>query len=302
MRFKKTKAPKTSNPAMTGPGRLPEWLKSPLPKSENYFNLRSMVRSHNLNTVCQSATCPNIGQCWDAGTLTLMILGETCSRSCRFCDVPTGIPLPARPDEPGNVAKTLSQLNLRYAVITSVDRDDLPDGGAGHWAETIRKVRAMCPYMKIEALIPDFQGLADLIGTVCREAPDVLAHNLETVAGLQAKVRPQCRYKWSLDTLEMARREFNLVTKSGMMLGLGEKKEDVVQSMRDLVNVGCQILTLGQYLRPSLRHIEVVEYVHPDEFAELKEIGEALGLEHVESGPLVRSSYRADEQARRLLK
>ncbi len=293
MRFKKNKINGKINS-----GRLPEWLKSPLPKGENFFHLRSLVRDHNLNTVCQSATCPNIGKCWDAGTLTLMILGETCSRSCRFCDVPTGIPLPPRFDEPGNIAQTLSKLSLRYAVITSVDRDDLPDGGANHWSETLRTVRMMCPTMKIEALIPDFQGKASLIETVCQEAPDVLAHNLETVASLQTKVRPQCRYQWSLDTLEIARRKHNLITKSGLMLGLGEKKEEVVQTMRDLVNAGCRILTLGQYLRPSLRHIEVVEYVHPDVFAELKEIGESLGLEHVESGPLVRSSSRADEQAR----
>lgn len=295
MRFKKTI---TKNNKVTIATRLPEWLKAPLPRGDNYFRLRSLVRERQLNTVCESATCPNIGKCWDAGTLTLMILGETCSRSCRFCDVPTGQPLPPRPEEPLDVAETLSKLGLRYAVITSVDRDDLPDGGASHWAETLRLVREKCPHLLIEALIPDFRAETALVEQVCQASPDVLAHNLETVASLQGMVRPQCRYQWSLESLSIARSQFNLVTKSGLMLGLGEKKEEVVQTMRDLAGVGCRILSLGQYLRPSQRHMEVVEYIHPDTFAEYKQIGESLGLEHVEAGPLVRSSYRADEQAR----
>ena len=302
MRFKKTNHTPTNKvgrtQAIQRAPRLPEWLKSPLPSGENYFRLRSLVREQKLNTVCQSATCPNIGKCWDAGALTLMILGAICSRSCRFCDVPTGQPLPPRSDEPEDIAIALSKLGLLYAVITSVDRDDLPDGGAGHWAQTILKVREKCPGMKIEALIPDFWGKSSLIELVCQSAPDVLAHNIETVASLQAKVRPQSRYQWSLDTLSIARNKCGLVTKSGLMLGLGEKKAEVVQAMRDLAGVGCRILSLGQYLRPSQKHMEVVEYIHPDMFAEYKEIGRSLGLEHVESGPLVRSSYRADEQAR----
>ncbi|OGW29394.1 MAG: lipoyl synthase [Nitrospinae bacterium RIFCSPLOWO2_12_FULL_47_7] len=281
-----------------GTSRLPEWLKSTLPSGERYFHLRSLVRELNLNTVCESATCPNIGKCWSAGTLTLMILGEICSRSCRFCYVPIGQPLPLRPHEPEDVALTLSRLRLRYAVITSVDRDDLADGGANHWAETLRKIRGKCPDMKIEALIPDFGGKESLIDLVCQALPDVLAHNLETVASLQVKIRPQSSYRWSLDTLFIARNKHNLVTKSGLMLGLGEKKDEVIQTIKDLVGVGCRILTLGQYLRPSQRHIEVVEYIHPDTFAEYREIGKSLGLEHVEAGTLVRSSYRADEQAR----
>lgn len=300
MRFKKSghtlKSAEVSKPKPRAV-RLPEWLKAPLPRGENYFHLRSLVREQNLNTVCESATCPNIGKCWDAGTLTIMILGEICSRACRFCDVPTGQPLPPRSNEPEDVAATLSRLGLRYAVITSVDRDDLLDGGANHWAETICKVREKCPGMKVEALIPDFGGNASLIELVCRAVPDVLAHNIETVASLQSKVRPQCRYRWSLDTLLIARKKYDLITKSGLMLGLGEKKEEVVQTLRDLAGVGCRILSLGQYLRPSQKHIDVVEYIHPDAFAEYKEIGESLGLEHVEAGPLVRSSYRADEQA-----
>ncbi len=280
--------------------RLPDWLKAPLPQGENYFRLRSLVESRGLNTVCQSATCPNIGKCWSAGTLTVMILGESCSRACRFCDVPTGHMRPPRPEEPADVAEALSRLDLNYAVITSVDRDDLPDGGAAHWAETIRKVKEKSPQMKVEALVPDFRGEARQIETVCRENPHVLAHNLETVASLQEEVRPQCRYRWSLDVLAAASRKFGLIAKSGLMLGLGEKKEEVVQAMRDLADAGCRIVTLGQYLRPSPRHLEVREYVHPDRFAEYKEIGESLGLEHVEAGPLVRSSYRADEQARHI--
>ena len=225
-----------------------------------------------------------------------MILGDTCSRACRFCDVPTGKMQLPRSEEPGEVADMLSKLDLGYAVITSVDRDDLQDGGASHWAETLRRVRSKCPAMKIEALIPDFRGEARSIEKVCEATPDVLAHNLETVPSLQARVRPQCRYQWSLDTLDFARREFGLVTKSSLMLGLGEKKHEVIQTMRDLVDIGCEFLALGQYLQPTLKHLEVVEYITPEEFAEYKEMGESLGLGHVEAGPLVRSSYHAEKQ------
>ena len=226
-----------------------------------------------------------------------MILGDHCSRACRFCDVPAGQLQPLNPEEPAQVAAMLSKLDLRYVVITSVDRDDLADGGAGQWAETLLQVRQKSPHLKLEALIPDFEGKALLIEKVCEAGPDVLSHNLETVASLQRKVRPQCRYQWSLATLSIATHQFGLVTKSGLMLGHGENKEEVVQAMHDLVAVGCKILTLGQYLRPSMNHLEVVEYVHPDVFAEYKEIGESLGLAHVKAGPLVRSSYLADQQA-----
>ncbi len=277
--------------------RLPEWLKVPLPKGDGFFHLRSLVQEHGLHTVCESATCPNIGKCWDSGTLTIMILGDHCSRPCRFCDVPSGQLEPLNAEEPARVADMLAKLDLRYVVITSVDRDDLADGGAGQWAATLMQVRQKSPHLKLEALIPDFEGKAPLIEKVCGAAPDVLSHNLETVASLQRKVRPQCRYQWSLTALSIAANRFGLVTKSGLMLGHGETKEEVVQAMRDLVAVGCKILTLGQYLRPSMQHLEVIEYVHPDVFAELKEIGESLGLAHVESGPLVRSSYLADRQA-----
>ena len=277
--------------------RLPEWLKVQLPKNRKFFKLKSLVQKYNLNTVCESASCPNIGTCWDAGTLTFMILGDTCSRACRFCDVATGNMLAPDTDEPSRIAETLSKLDLRYAVITSVDRDDLIDGGAEHWVKTIQLIRVRCPQMKIETLIPDFQGKMDLVEKICTANPDVLAHNLETVESLQSRLRPQCRYFWSLDTLRTAATKTNLIVKSSLMLGLGEREEEVVRSMKDLVGAGCQILSLGQYLRPSLRHLEVVEFIHPDKFSEYKEIGESLGLKHVEAGPLVRSSYLADKQA-----
>jgi lipoyl synthase len=277
--------------------RLPDWVKVSLPGGENYFRLKSLVRQHSLHTVCESASCPNIGECWDAGTLTIMILGDTCTRACRFCDVPTGNLLAPRQEEPQEVAEMLAKLSLRYTVITSVDRDDLKDGGAAHWAETLRAVKGRCPQMKVEALIPDFKGEIDCIQTVCEAEPDVLAHNLETVASLQAKVRPQCRYQWSLDALYFAGKKFGCITKSSLMLGLGEEKQEVIQTMRDLVDIGCNILTLGQYLRPSRQHMEVVEYLRPEVFAEYKAIGESIGLDHVEAGPLVRSSYHAEKQS-----
>jgi len=276
--------------------RLPDWLKTPLPKNPNFFRLKSLVREHGLHTVCESASCPNIGKCWDRGTLTIMILGNTCTRACRFCDVETGHLQPPRTEEPAEVAGMLSKLNLRYVVITSVDRDDLPDGGAGLWAETILEVRRQCPDLKVEALIPDFQGDAAAIRTVCEAAPDVLAHNIETVERLQKTVRPQCRYQWSLDTLTQSRRA-GLITKSSLMVGMGETKDEVIQTMKDLLGAGCQILTVGQYLRPTRDHLEVAEFVHPDVFAEYRSVGEALGFDHVEAGPLVRSSYEADRQA-----
>ncbi len=259
--------------------------------------MRSLVRSHGLHTVCESASCPNIGECWGNGTLTLMILGNHCSRACRFCDVPTGQLTPPDPKEPGRVAEMLSHLNLSYVVVTSVDRDDLPDGGSGLWAETLRQIRHNNPGLKIEALVPDFQGSASSIATVCEARPDVFAHNMETVRSLQKRVRPQCRYEWSLETLSIAARRFGLITKSGLMLGHGETSGEVKETMADLLETGCRILTLGQYLQPSRQHLEVAEYIHPEVFAEYKRIGEQMGFDHVESGPLVRSSYKADQQA-----
>lgn len=226
-----------------------------------------------------------------------MILGDHCTRACRFCDVPTGPILPPDDNEPRQVAELLSRLDLSYVVITSVDRDDLPDGGAAHWAETLRQVRHRCPDLGLEALVPDFKAEISSIETVCRTRPDVFAHNIETVASLQKRVRPQCRYDGSLKTLTLAAQQFGMVTKSGFMLGHGETREEVIQTMQDLRSAGCRMLSIGQYLQPSKAHLEVVEYVHPDVFAEYQHIGEDLGFDHVESGPLVRSSYKAGQQA-----
>jgi lipoyl synthase len=278
--------------------RLPAWLKTSLPSGGNFFRLRSLVRKHQLHTVCESASCPNIGECWGRGTLTLMILGDHCSRACRFCDVPTGQMRPPDNGEPRQVAEMLSRLSLNYVVITSVDRDDLPDGGANHWAQTLQQIHDLCPDLEVEALVPDFKSEVSLIETVCIAQPGVFAHNVETVESLQKRVRPQCRYDWSLKTLTIAAQQFGMITKSSMMLGHGETRQEVIQTMIDLRQTGCRMLSLGQYLQPSRSHLEVREYVPPEVFAEYRQIGEDLGFDHVESGPLVRSSFRADQQAR----
>ena len=280
--------------------KLPDWLKTSLPKGASYFRLKALVEKYGLNTVCESASCPNIGDCWSAGTLTLMILGDTCTRSCRFCDVPTGSMKPPRIEEPTEIAEMLSKINLKYIVITSVDRDDLPDGGSDIWAQTIHQVKKKNPSMNVEALIPDFKGEDFLINKICQEKPDVIAHNIETVESLQSIVRPQCRYSWSLNVLENASKK-NMMTKSGLMLGLGERKKEVIETMRHLAEINCQVLSIGQYLRPSRRHLEVVEYIEPETFSEYKVIGLSLGIKHVEAGPLVRSSYRADQQTKNLV-
>ena len=279
---------------------LPDWLKTPLPKGKNFFRLKALTEKYRLNTVCESASCPNIGGCWSAGTLTLMILGDTCTRTCRFCGVPSGHMKPPRIEEPVEIAEMLSTLDLRYVVITSVDRDDLPDGGSDIWVQTINRIKESCPGIRIEALIPDFKGEVSYIGKICQAQPDILAHNLETVESLQSFVRPQCRYSWSLNVLKIAS-DKKIITKSSLMLGLGEKKNEVIEAMHHLRKVNCQILSLGQYLRPSKHHLEVVEYIRPETFAEYKVIGESLGIRHVEAGPLVRSSYHADLQAQNVL-
>ena len=277
--------------------KKPKWLKVKLPTGQAYKNVRGITKSHDLHTICESGNCPNMGECWGQGTATFMILGNICTRSCGFCNVMTGKPLAVDVLEPKKVARSIKLVKVKHAVITSVDRDDLIDGGAEHWVKTIQLIRSKCPKIKIETLIPDFQGKMNLVEKICKAEPDVLAHNLETVESLQSRLRPQCRYTWSLDTLRTAAAKKNLIVKSSLMLGLGEKEEEVVNSMKDLVSAGCQILSLGQYLRPSSRHLEVVEFIHPDKFSEYKEIGESLGFKHVEAGPLVRSSYLADKQA-----
>lgn len=273
----------------------PPWLKVRMPYGENFFELKKLVRDNQLHTVCESASCPNIGECWNRRTATFMILGNICTRSCGFCDVPTGRPIGLDWDEPRRVADAIRKLGLKHAVITSVNRDELKDGGASIWAETIRQVRKANPACNIEVLIPDFKGSEEALLTVLAAKPDILAHNTETVPRLYRTVRPQANYKQSLEVLKRAK-TCGFVTKTGLMLGLGEDLEEVYQVMSDLRDVDCDILTLGQYLQPSTRHLPIVRYYHPQEFHALKTKGEEMGFKHVESGPLVRSSYHADEQ------
>jgi lipoyl synthase len=275
--------------------RHPEWIKVRLPTSPVFFQTRDLVHGQKLHTVCESASCPNIGECWSRRALTIMILGDVCTRSCRFCDVVTGRPLPPDPDEPRRVAEMLSALDLRHTVITCVDRDDLPDGGAAHWAETIRRVKERCPEMTLEVLTGDFKGDTASVDTVLAADPDVFAHNLETVPRLSREVRVQASYPRSYRILEHAKAR-GAITKTGLMLGLGETLDEVREVLRDVRGIGVDIVTLGQYLQPSRKHLPVARHVHPDEFAALKDEALALGFPHVESGPLVRSSYHADGQ------
>jgi lipoic acid synthetase len=276
--------------------RHPAWLKVRAPGGPAYESLLRLVREQRLHTVCESAACPNIGECWSSRELTLMILGNVCTRSCGFCDVATGRPGAVDPGEPARVAYVLSRLELKHAVITSVDRDDLKDGGSTAWAETLKVVRAACPAMTVEALIPDFKARAVDLDRVFDARPHILAHNLETVPRLNRVVRPQAAYARSLAVISRAKAR-GLVTKSGLMLGLGERMEEVRAVMQELVDAGCDILTMGQYLRPSPAHLPVERYVEPSEFDALRDYGRSLGYRHVESGPLVRSSYHAGRQA-----
>jgi lipoic acid synthetase len=267
-----------------------------MPAGEGYQQLRQRVRELSLHTVCQSASCPNIGECWNNRALTVMILGDICTRSCRFCDVATGRPLPVDEGEPQRVAQILAELELRHTVITSVDRDDLKDGGASIWARTLHACHELAPAMTIEVLVPDFKGSLADVDTVLQAQPDVFAHNLETVPRLSRQVRVQARYERSYAVLEHARRR-GALTKTGLMLGLGETTEEIHEVIDALGELGLTILTLGQYLQPSRRHMPIERYVHPDEFAALREHALARGIRHVESGPLVRSSYHAEGQA-----
>ena len=276
--------------------RHPEWIRATLPTKPAFFELRAMVKELELHTVCESASCPNIGECWTRRALTIMILGDICTRSCRFCDVTTGRPLPADPDEPRRVAEMLGRLHLEHTVITCVDRDDLADFGAAHWAETIRRVKAACPQMTLEILAGDFKGNTDLVDIVLDADPDVFAHNLETVPRLSRQVRVQASYPRSYKILEHARKR-DAVTKTGLMLGLGETREEIDEVLRDIAKLGVDILPLGQYLSPSKQHLAIERYVHPTEFAELETYARSLGITHVVAGPLVRSSYHADGQA-----
>lgn len=272
----------------------PEWLKAKIPGGENYTHLRSIMQSHSLHTVCEEARCPNMGECWNNGTATFMILGDVCTRSCGFCAVKTGKPLELDAGEPRRVAAAVHLLGLRHAVITSVNRDELYDGGAQIFAETIRQVRALNPPTKIEVLIPDFKGEEFALDIVLDALPDILNHNTETVPRLYHRVRPQAQYDRSLQLLDRAKRR-GFLTKTGLMLGLGENIAEVIDVMSDLKAIRCDILTLGQYLQPTKTHLPVERFVHPREFNSLKEIGLEMGFKHVESGPLVRSSYHAEE-------
>ena len=276
--------------------RHPAWIKARLPSGKTFFEVRDLVHGQKLHTVCESASCPNIGECWSRRAITIMILGNICTRSCQFCDVPTGRPLPPDPDEPRRVALALKELGLRHTVITCVDRDDLKDGGAAHWAETIRQVREHCDGMTLEVLTGDFKGNTDDVDTVLAAGPDVFAHNLETVPRLSRQVRVQASYPRSYKILAHAKSR-GAVTKTGLMLGLGETIDEVREVLRELASLGVDIVTLGQYLRPSKSHLPLQRYVTPDEFAQLQQEALALGISHVESGPLVRSSYHADGQA-----
>lgn len=274
--------------------KKPEWLKIKIGGSLEFASTRSVVESHRLNTICHSGNCPNMGECWARGTATFMIGGDICTRSCKFCNTKTGRPLPLDPDEPRRVAESVKILKLKYAVITSVDRDDLPDQGADHWVKTIGAILEACPETSVEVLIPDFQGKNSLIDQVCEAGAKVIAHNMETVRRLTPQVRSAAKYDVSLQVLKRIG-ENGVHAKTGVMLGLGETREEILELMDDLLAVGCKVLTLGQYLQPTRRHLPVMEYVHPDIFAEYKRIAIEKGFVHVESGPLVRSSYHAEK-------
>lgn len=276
----------------------PEWLKVRAPGSPNYLRLKRLMRDLKLHTVCEEARCPNIGECWHHGTATFMIMGDVCTRACTYCNVTHGAPMPLDPEEPEKLARAVESMGLAHVVVTSVDRDDLPDFGAGAFASTIRAIRAKRPACRIEVLIPDFQGHEIPLWTVLEAGPDVLNHNTETVPRLYRMARPGGKYERALELLARARRTAPAIpTKTGLMVGLGETFDEVVGVLRDLRGVDCQILTIGQYLRPSVAHLPVDRYWTPDEFRQLKRIALELGFGHVESGPLVRSSYHAHEQA-----
>ncbi len=275
--------------------RRPDWLKIKVPLGTKFSEIRKLVDQQQLNTVCEDARCPNMAECWNRGTATFMILGDICTRSCGFCSVKTGRPLVLDTDEPRRVAEAVERMKLRHAVITSVNRDELSDGGAEIFSGTIRAIRERVPQCRIEVLTPDFQGKREAIQTVINARPDIFNHNMETVPRLYRRVRPQAKYQRSLDVLQMCK-EQGLVTKTGIMLGLGEEAAEITRVMKDLRGINVDIMTLGQYLQPTKKHLPVERYVTPEEFEEWKNTGLELGFAHVESGPLVRSSYHADEQ------
>ena len=274
--------------------RLPPWFRTSLSTGVRFAKVNNRVRQNRLHTVCESAACPNRNECWNAGTATFLVLGDRCTRSCRFCNIPSGAPSPVDNDEPQRVANAVAALGLRYAVVTSVTRDDLTDGGAEHFAETIRAIRRTTPDCRVEVLVPDFKGARTSLETVLQACPDVLNHNLETVPSLYPRVRPQADYGRSLLLLRRAK-DRGAVTKSGLMLGLGEGGDEVRSVLKDLRRVGCDILTVGQYLRPSQRHLPVERYYQPEEFAAVRSEAMVMGFPKVAAGPLVRSSYHAEQ-------
>jgi len=289
--------------ATVEPLRKPSWIRAKTQGTPEVARIKAALRANNLHTVCEEASCPNLGECFGKGTATFMIMGDICTRRCPFCDVAHGRPKPLDQDEPANLARTIRDMALRYVVITSVDRDDLRDGGAAHFAACIRESRALSPKLTIEVLVPDFRGRMDPALAIFRDAPpDVFNHNLETVPRLYKQARPGSDYDWSLDLLQRFKALHPQVpTKSGLMLGLGEEIEEIEQVMRDLRAHDVNMLTLGQYLQPSRHHLPVARYVHPDEFERLRLVGEQMGFSHVASGPMVRSSYHADQQAHDVL-
>lgn len=272
--------------------RKPEWLKIRLPQ-----NSLSEIGKHRLHTICSSGLCPNRNECWGCGTATFMICGDICTRSCKFCNVTTGRPKPLEPEEPDRIADSVNSLHLKHTVITSVDRDDLADLGASHWVAVIKAVKAKNPDTTMEVLIPDFQGRKDLIHLILEAHPEVVSHNLETVRRLSKSVRSRATYEISLEVIRQIA-DYGIVAKSGIMLGLGETRDEIIETMDGLLDAGCSVMTVGQYLQPSRANIEVSEYVHPETFAEYQRIGKEKGFKHVESGPLVRSSYHAERHVR----
>ena len=274
--------------------RLPKWIKMEMPSGSNYSRVKNLVNKNGLHTICTSGKCPNIGECWNHGTATFMILGNVCTRNCKFCGVPTGHPLPPDPKEPLKIANSIRIMGLKHAVITSVDRDDLPDLGASFWAKVILKIKEINPKVTMEVLIPDFQGREELIQQVIDTAPEVISHNVETVERLTPQIRSVAEYRRSLQVLSFISHS-GVITKSGIMLGLGEKEEEVIQTMKDIKNAGCKIITIGQYLAPPSSPLPVTEYITPKQFDKYHKIGMDLGFSFVESSPLVRSSYHADK-------
>lgn len=274
--------------------RKPEWLKVRLPHGFKTKDVVGLLNDRHLHTICSSGMCPNRAECWGAGTATFMLCGNICTRNCRFCNVTSRRPEPLDPSEIGQIADTVSSLGLRHVVLTSVDRDDLPDQGAGHWARTIREIKTRCPGVTMEVLIPDFQGREDLLDMIIAEGPEIISHNLETVRRLTPEVRSVATYDRSLSVLGYLAAK-GVRTKSGIMLGLGETREEIIETMDDLRAVGCQVMTIGQYLQPSKLHYPVRDYIHPDVFAEYGGIARSKGFRHVESAPMVRSSYHAEK-------